>query len=140
MFINKGYRSQADQDVYRTMLKHTTITKILHYLDKLKAEHLGEYTWLDYIRMRARLGYDLDNEVYLFPKDLRRKHNELVEIIDRERNDKRKAEMLKKFPEVRKKYTKLNKKYTFTDGNYMIRPAKDAAEIVEEGRILHHCV
>lgn len=140
MFINEGYRSQADQDVYRRMLKHTTITKILHYLDKLKAEHLGEYTWLDYIRMRARLGYDLDNEVYLFPKDLRRKHNELVEIIDRERNDKRKAEMLKKFPEVRKKYTKLNKKYTFTDGDYMIRPAKDAAEIVEEGRILHHCV
>lgn len=54
--------------------------------------------------------------------------------------DKRKTEVLEKFPKIKTKYKKLSEKYSAAAGGYIIRPAKDAAEIVEEGRILHHCV
>ena len=45
-----------------------------------------------------------------------------------------------KFPLIHKNYRKLRSKYLYEDDGYLIRPARSAAEIVEEGRMLHHCV
>ena len=41
---------------------------------------------------------------------------------------------------IRKGYRRLRRKFCYEDQEFMIRPAKDAGEIVMEGRILHHCV
>ena len=52
----------------------------------------------------------------------------------------REREVRKKYPNIEKNYKKYSDIYAAAAAGYVIRPAKDAAEIVAEGRYLHHCV
>ena len=126
----------------KLLLQYSTPAKIGRYLAKMKETDMwrerSEYK--DYIEMRIRAGYDLTNEIYLFPKDLHRRHNEMVNELEKEKIDKRKKEVLKRFTKIPERYKELSEKYSAAAGGLIIRPAKDAAEIVAEGRILHHCV
>ena len=96
--------------------------------------------YFDYIRMRADEGYDMTNSIILYPADFRRRRDEMILQAKKAEMDRRKKEVLKKFPRIKTKYRKLSEKYSAAAGRYIIRPAKDAVEIVEEGRALHHCV
>ena len=95
---------------------------------------------MDYIDMRKKMGYDLSNEIVLFPRELHRRHNEMVLETENKKLDERKKEVLRKYPKIAEKYKKLSDIYSAAAAGYIIRPAKDAAEIVSEGRVLHHCV
>lgn len=96
--------------------------------------------YFDYLAMRQRLGYDLRNTVYLFPRDLKIAHEKMVLEENKEKADARIREVLEKFPLIKKHYRRLRKKFYFEDEEFLIRPARDAGEIVIEGRVLHHCV
>lgn len=48
--------------------------------------------------------------------------------------------MEEKFPAIEKNYKKYWKKYRYEKENLIIRPAKNAGEIIREGKTLHHCV
>lgn len=96
--------------------------------------------YLDYLSMRIQRGYDLKNQIYLYPRNLNLAHDKMtVEVNEHKIDDRRKAVMAK-YPEIQKNYRKLRKKYFYEDDIYFIRPARSAAEIVDEGRFLHHCV
>ena len=138
---------------WKTALKYISPVRIRNYMKKQriwpnekdswqkshnKRECRNEY--YDYISMRAASGYDMTDEVVLFPKDLKRRHDEMVLEIEKAKIDKRKKEVLERFPKIKTKYRRLSEKYSAAAGGYIIRPAKDAAEIVTEGRLLHHCV
>lgn len=97
-------------------------------------------TYMDYLQMRDALGYDMSNEIYLFPKSLQEAHNKMVVEKHQEELDKRVIEVEQRFPEIRSSYRKLRRSYLFEDERYQIRPARSAEEIVMEGRLLHHCV
>ncbi len=135
-------------------LKYMSPVRLKNYMNKQKMWMPGKSaTWqergrrqdlrreyYDYISMRINAGYDITNDIILFPADFRRRRDEMILLAEKAKMDKRKAEVLEKFPKIKMKYKKLSEKYSATAGGYIIRPAKDAAEIVEEGRILHHCV
>lgn len=97
-------------------------------------------TYADYIRMREAAGYDLSNTVFLFPRHLRTAHDAMVLETEKTKMDKRKEEVREKFPGIRKSYRALRNRYLCEAEGFLIRPARSAEEIVEEGRILHHCV
>lgn len=97
-------------------------------------------TYMDYIGMRLALGYDMNNTVYQQPRDLRAAHDKMVQESNREKMDERIREVEQKYSNIRSNYRKLRNIYFYEDDAYMIRPARSAKEIVEEGRILHHCV
>ena len=97
-------------------------------------------TYFDYLRMREERGYDLHNTIYLWPKNLRRAHDQMVDEINGEAIKSREEEVEKRFPEIRKKYRRLRSMFYYEDDDFLIRPARSAKEIVREGRILHHCV
>ena len=97
-------------------------------------------TYFDYLRMREDRGYDLHNTIYLWPKNLRRAHDQMVDEINGEAIKSREEEVEKRFPEIRKKYRRLRSMFYYEDDDFLIRPARSAKEIVREGRILHHCV
>lgn len=126
----------------KLLLRYSSPAKVGRYLKKIQASskwrERDEYK--DYIRMRQEEGYDLSNEIILFPKDLHRRHNEMVLQREKAAIDKRCKEVLERFKKIPGRYKKLDDKYSAAAGGYIIRPAKDAAEIVMEGRILHHCV
>ncbi len=123
----------TDDILYLTRL--TSIRKILKYT---RTKDMQMY--IDYLRLRDQLGYDLTNTIYLFPRDLWTAHDRMVYEANKEKFDKRLKEVEVKYPLIKQNYKKINEKYHFEDDEFVIRPAKAAPEIVEEGRILHHCV
>ncbi len=96
--------------------------------------------YVDYLNMRNALGYDMTNTVCLFPKDLDTAHAKMVEESNKKEADIRIASVCEKYPLVKKHYRRYRKQFYFADGEFLIRPARDAGEIVMEGRMLHHCV
>ncbi|MCM1190648.1 MAG: PcfJ domain-containing protein [bacterium] len=96
--------------------------------------------YLDYLSMRRELGYNLGNTVYLFPRDLNAAHAGMVAEQNRKEADARIREVNESYSLIRKQYRQLRKRFFFEDGEFCIRPARDAGEIVTEGRVLHHCV
>lgn len=138
--INTGSRDEIK--ILSEIYKYASPVRIERYIEKMiMNEGCGafrEYT--DYIRMRKEMGYDLSNEIILFPKELHRRHNEMVLETGKVELDKRVKEVLERYPNIEKLYKKLSDKYSAAAGGLIIRPAKNAAEIVMEGRLLHHCV
>lgn len=142
-FLKKNIRHM---DQIKRSLNFITITQLMNreklYSSKVakneKTNVLIEY--MDYLDMRSLLGYDMNNTVYLFPKNLKRAHNQMVkEKKDRE-NELYIQEKTKEFPLSSNLVKKLNKKYKWDMDGYSIRPAKSVEEIILEGRTLHHCV
>ena len=140
MYLQGYVWNNNDRDVVREILKHTTLDKLKRYRKEQEQKHIAFQTYLDYIRMKRRAGYDIGNSIALFPKDLRRRHDEMVLELEREKMEKRKAEAMQKYVGIAERYNKLDRKYRAELGEYIIRPARNAAEIIEEGRLLHHCV
>lgn len=97
-------------------------------------------TYLDYLTMRHDLGYDMTNSVYLYPRDLMMSHAQMVEENNQKKADDRLDEVKVRFANIRSSYRRLRNKYFYEDDRYLIRPARSAEEIVQEGRSLHHCV
>ena len=150
--IVETLRSNNFGNKYELVLKYATPTRIKNYMAKQKMWPRKNESWriqrkkselqntyYDYIQMRVDQGYEM-NDIQLFPNDMRRRHDEMVLEAEKAKLDKRKKEVLEKYTEIKSKYRRLSDKYSAAAGGYIIRPAKDAAEIVEEGRILHHCV
>ena len=136
-----------------TMLQYMSIQQILNRISKYAGCeydtgcHASEkylkriaITYMDYLAMRHELGYDLTNTVYQQPRSLEDVHAFVIRERDKKQNEKRIQEVMTKFPQIQKEYRKLRSKYLYEDDDYLIRPARSAAEIVEEGRTLHHCV
>ena len=121
-----------------------SVNRVANYLRKqtIKAKTTIEI-WGDYLSMARDEGLDITDDIVRFPKDLKARHDTLVDIIN-ERKDKErmKAEAAK--------YRKLNKSilsqlpkakiYFWENEKYIFVPAGKCEELVKEGRTLHHCV
>ena len=97
-------------------------------------------TYMDYLHMRKEQGYDLNNTVYQAPKDLNGAHAKMVAESNKKAEDKRIQDVNRRFPMIKKNYRRLRSKFYFEGEGLVIRPARNAGEIVMEGRMLHHCV
>lgn len=128
------------------LLRFMTLQKLMNRVQKYIAQ--GDYVvenqvvgaYYDYLEMREELGYDMTNEVYLYPKNLKEKHDQMVKERNARRDQLHGEKKCREYPDISKRYGKLFKKYGMQFEGYVIRPARDAAEIVNEGRKLHHCV
>lgn len=123
---------------------YTTMQKYLNYISKHTKEYGSEHVTIghykDYIGAALELEYDLTNSIYLFPKELRVKHDEMIERMRLIKNEKDKQKKCKQYVKIEKQYKKLTKRYAWENGEFFVRPAKSAAEIIDEGRTMHHCV
>ncbi len=144
----------TDWEKVSKVLKYTSPTRMKNYMVKQKMWMLdgpGEWQekarrtdlrreYFDYISMRQAAGYDMTSDIILFPADFRRRRDEMILEAEKAKMDERKKRVLARYPKIAEKYKRLSDKYSAAAAGLIIRPAKDAAEIVEEGRILHHCV
>lgn len=133
-------------ETMRDIGTYTSIQKAYNYILKQKGGAYGNYIlsirshYADYLNMRAALGYDMTNTVYLFPHNLKEQHDAMVLEKEIRENEKYIKEMLKKYPKIAKRAQTLDKKWGYQEGKFMIRAAASAEEIVLEGRTQHHCV
>lgn len=132
--------------VIKNCLKYMTIRQLInrvntYYKKKVgytKSDVLTKYS--DYLSMKEKLGYDMTNSIILHPKDLKAEHDKAV-IERNEAAAKRREEMCNEmYKGISARFKRANKVYYYASGKLFVRPAKNAAEIIEEGRILHHCV
>lgn len=121
-----------------------SVNRMAHYMQKQTVPPRKMLvTWVDYIRMAREEGMNEHDDIVRFPKDLRARHDELVQIRT-ERNIQDRIRMQKE------KYSKLDEQIQeripdirhlfYEDDMYMIVPAAACIELEEEGRALHHCV
>ena len=110
--------------------------RLVRYLEKgagavALSTRLG--LWTDYMDAAAGVGLNLENPIFLLPRDLDRKHDETTAAWAAMQD-------LVKDKEYRKRLRKLTRRYSYTDGTYLVRPPVSGAEIKREGQMLHHCV
>lgn len=72
------------------------------------------------------LGYDMTNTVRLFPRDLDAAHAKMVEESNKKETDIRIAQVCVRYPLIKKHYRRYRKQFYFEDGEFLIRPARDA--------------
>lgn len=108
-----------------------SIEKALDYASAHGRAGVG--LWKDYLDMGAKLGYDLSRRDVCMPRDLQARHDAAAQTIRTE--DDAKAEQAYK-----KRYKTLCRKYEFEMDGYRVMVPVSAAEIVREGKTLHHCV
>jgi predicted RNA-binding Zn-ribbon protein involved in translation (DUF1610 family) len=88
--------------------------------------------WKDYLKDCQKLQLDVTQDRIAFPRDLYQAHQHTISQIryeaDRALNEK-----------IQERLAEL-KRLCFTYKGLLIRPAASSQEIVEEGRVLSHCV
>jgi hypothetical protein len=113
-----------------------TLKKACQYIRKVSPN--GETIrviriWKDYIDMAMTLGYDLEREDVLMPKNLEDRHDQAAATIKvqlQEEKDK----------QYRARYKQLKKLYEFAMDDLCIIVPETAQQIIFEGNTLHHCV
>ena len=145
-FLKGLMKRHGYKTIINTFLKYMTLQQLMNRIRKYAEEKdsYGEYStitrYYDYLVMRETLGYDMANEVYRHPKNLRKAHDKMVKEQQNRRDEQYIVEKNQKFAEIAELFEKLSEKYNYQSGIYVIRPAKSAEEIILEGRALHHCV
>lgn len=114
-------------DVIKTELR---LTQLCDYLAK---HPKAEQDYGDYIHQLKLLGRDTTQASELFPKDFEKRHTEFAAQIECEKN----ASLDKQIAEVAEKNQRI---YRYESGEYIFCLPKTAAEIICEGKNLHHCV
>lgn len=121
-----------------------SVNRMANYMKKQKiAPSTLIETWNDYLRMAAAEGMDVNDDIVRLPKDLKARHDELVERINGRKEEKRLKEEAEKYRKLNQKIMKHlpeAKRYFWENKDYMIIPAGKCEELVAEGRKLHHCV
>lgn len=132
-------------DALKNLTKYCSMKKLLNYLSKQYIKFNGTdkdrnyysegnviSTFRDYIADCKFLGMDVTREQGLFPKDLYTAHQNSIKQIklkaDKTLNLKINARM------------KSLEKFNFQYNGLMIRAAESSNELIEEGKVLCHCV
>ncbi|MEG2769924.1 MAG: PcfJ domain-containing protein, partial [Oscillospiraceae bacterium] len=128
-----AYREIKRADYIKTKDKKG-LFKFMEY--QLKKQEIASCNilsiWQDYVNISKKNGDDLSKEYLLYPKKLKERHNEAVKRA----KFKEKEEFKIMFNELADAYKPLS----FVKGDYCIRIAKNENELIQEGKILEHCV
>ncbi len=117
-----------------------TPERALNYIEKQTRAQSGTLIeWRDYLKMAKEERMDVHDDIVRMPRELHRRHNELVELRNKKEDEKKLKEYKKYDRQIRKRLGEAAI-YLWEDKNYMIVPAAKCEELMREGRALHHCV
>lgn len=125
--IGNSYSS----DVEKISKKYNaSYVDILKYIKKQKERF---YFYRDYIDAAEKCKLDLKVHNVLFPKNLRKAHDDAITTVQA-------ITSRQEYEKAKKRLAELVKLYSFNNDLYLIRPPYDTSEIVAEGKALQHCV
>lgn len=129
----------------KTMLDHMTLVKAYNYLvrqsDPSDKNPMSQAltTYNDYMNMAVRLQMDTSVEQIYKPKNLKKSHAKVIDLLSQESWDKTAQEIMEKFPKVDKELPRFLK-YEYKGSAYQIVAPRTVADIVREGSLLRHCI
>lgn len=145
--IVKKYGDFAAVRLARTVKRYRlNLTHTLNYLNKntnigkcvgaYNLQKLYEQTailWTDYISFAGELKFDFKRSDVIFPKRLQEAHDNASAAAIAVRDKKTSESYITR-------YERLKEIYNYSDGKYMIVVPTGVNDIVEEGKVLSHCV
>lgn len=99
--------------------------------------------WFDYLDLLEYFGKDLRSPKYLFPKDLKKAHDKLVEKKNKIDKALEVKERLKRIKQEQKDYTQKIKDFVglqFSKGKLLIKILETIQEFIDEADVHKHCV
>lgn len=99
--------------------------------------------WLDYLNLLEYFGKDLRSPKYLFPTDLNREHDRLVEkkkVIEKKEEIKARQKRLKQEQEVYAARISDFKGLQFSSGKLTVKILESIQEFIQESETHKHCV
>ena len=128
-----------------TMLRHMTLVKAYNYLvrqsDPSDKNPMSQAltTYIDYMNMAERLKMDTSSEQIYKPKDLKKAHTKVIDLLSQAGWEKTAQDASKKFPKVNEELPRLSK-YEYKGSAYQIVAPRTITDIVREGSLLGHCI
>ena len=131
--------------------------QVMNYVKRQQAEgYAGKSAravleqWADYLDMCRNLNKDTADEMVYRPRELKRRHDEAVEEIrkqrmleqlerDKEANEKVARKMGEKYPGAEAVLEEIRDKYEYQNEDYMMIVPRRLIDIATEGNALHHC-
>lgn len=140
--LEQMLRYMSARQVINRVMKYCEMTELSEDLCGKAVEHIQEVAqkYADYISMRESLGYDMNNLIIQYPRNLQEEHDKMVVETNLHEAENRIKMVNNKYKAIGERYEELCGKYRYEDERFIIRPARNAGEIVAEGRTLHHCV
>lgn len=132
----------------QALMNYITRQKETSY-QKMRVEQvISQYA--DYLGMCRRLGKDLADEMIYRPRELKRRHDEAVAELEKERiieqmkenreaAEKREKELQERYPGAEENLHEIREIYQYTGEEYRVIVPEKLSEIILEGRALHHC-
>ena len=122
----------SQKDLKDIMQYGITPEKALNYIEKQPEGKNAVLTeWKDYLDMAKKEHMDTTDDIVRYPKNLRRRHNELADL----RNKKKEKERAKQYSLIDQKIRKLLPRvarYYWEDKEYMIVPAAKCEELMRK--------
>ena len=132
--------------------------QLMHYIERQREEsYSGEKrawsifdSYEDYLSMAEKAGKDLTDRMVCRPRELKRRHDELVEEnqkrqealqlqSDRDRAMEEAGKMEKKYPGAGAVLAGIKPKYEYEGEKFLVLVPENFLEITMEGMALHHC-
>lgn len=129
----------------KNMLNHMTLVKAYNYLarqsDPSDKNPMSQAltTYNDYMNMAERLKMDTSSEQIYKPKDLKKAHTKVIDLLSQAGWEKTAQDASKKFPKVNEELPRLLK-YEYKSSAYQIVAPRTITDIVREGSLLGHCI
>lgn len=135
-----------------------TPQKLMNYIIRQKEESYKNLCarqvieqYRDYLAACSRMGKDLTDEMVYKPRELKRRHDELIEEIqkvqmieqmkrNKEMAEKREAQMREKYPGAEENLAEAAGIYAYSGEEFSVIVPRTLSQIVLEGNALHHCV
>lgn len=109
-----------------------SVTQLSRYLIKTNACRLPLRDYDDYISECKKLGYDVKSTQISKPKDFVAAHERTAMMVKNKENEEIRTEFEKRYPE--------RKTLEYSSVSLIIRQPGSFSEIVQEGKVLNHCV
>ena len=112
--------------------------KMLYQYIKRQARRYGQHdTWVasiyvDYIQFAKKLGYNMDDLQNRYPPKLKEMHDRMSDQIQQQKDSGLNNGIAKVAAAL--------ERFAWEKNGLFIRPARTAAELRTEGKLLHHCV
>lgn len=140
----------ADEKFMMRILRHSSLNQFIKYFRRLESEgcfkgwknsyywnnpyHIFASDYKDYLDLAELLEYDLKDLDVLYPKDLKKAHDQADRIV----TDKEFTEG--ELPQIARQYEKYKELYYFETDDFIITPPTRHKDIKWEGKTLKHCV
>lgn len=129
-----------NKDDIGKILKHATPHKMYRYYTEVLVEKRNYGDYLDYLRAAEVCGYDMRNEMVLFPKQFRQAHDMAVEEQQERERKLENMAVRRKNKEYAKMVPGIKELYEFEDERFFIKVPEKKSDFTREGHMNNNCV